>query len=138
MAGVAPHRRHNVCLRIVSVLDARIPRVATIRARTTPTLAERLEAVRQSHAIDVFHVLITELSRDSESQGTPERDGKFVSVHAVGEERLRVQRVRHVDALPPVSLDRAVYNVPHLGQRTYAIQNVRERHPGPFGDVCPS
>src|SRR5271155_15960 len=79
--------------------DPRIPRVATIRVSTAQTLAEPFEVVRQSQAIDVLHVLITELPRDSQADGASERHGKFVSVHAVSEKRLRVQRVRHVDAL---------------------------------------
>jgi hypothetical protein len=49
--------------------DTRIPCVATIRVCTPKTLAERFEVVRQSHAIDVFHVLITELPRDSQADG---------------------------------------------------------------------
>ena len=78
--------------------DARIPRVATIRVRTAQSLAEPFEVVRQSQAIDVFHVLVTELPRDPKAQGASKRHGKFVSVHAVGEKRLRVERAGHVDA----------------------------------------
>src|SRR5271169_975809 len=118
--------------------DARVPGVASIRVSAPQTLAERFEVVCQSQAIDIFHVLVTELPRDSQAQGAPERYGKFVSVHAVGKERLRVQGVRHVDALPPVRLDRAVYNVTRLRQRANTVQDVRERHPSPFGDVSPS
>ncbi len=72
---------HLLAGRVLS--DALIPRVATISASTAQTLAERFEVIRQSHAIDIFHVLIAQLPRDSQAQGTSERHRKFVSVHAV-------------------------------------------------------
>src|SRR5580693_7108044 len=118
--------------------DARIPRVANISVSTAQTLAERFEVVRQSQAIDVFHTFITKLARDSQADGASEGHGKFGAVHAVGEKGLRVQRVCHVDALPPVRLDRAVYNVTHLGQGSDTVEDVRELHASPFGDVSPS
>ncbi len=45
--------------------------------------------------------------------------------------------IRHVDALPPVRLDRTVDNVSHLRERPYQFQDVRKRNTRPFGHIRP-
>ena len=47
-------------------------------------------------------------------------------------------RIGHVDALPPIRLDRKVDDVARLRQDAGGVQHVGERRPGPLGDVRPA
>src|SRR3569833_118144 len=46
--------------------------------------------------------------------------------------------VAHVDAVPPAAFDREVDYVPGVGLCAGRFEHMRERHPGPLGDVRPS
>src|SRR5262249_54529138 len=87
---------------------------------------------------DVFEALVAELPGNAQAKWPAECDGKLTAVHTVGDQSLRVQCVGHVDALPPVGLDRTVDNVSDLGESPYEFKDVRERHTPPFGDIRPA
>src|SRR2546425_4151040 len=81
--------------------NAGVPGVACLSRRRAQTLAEVLQTVRHNQASDVFHALVAELTRHAQPERTTVPDRKIPAVHAVGEKRLRVQRVGHIDAAPP-------------------------------------
>src|ERR1051326_5017738 len=91
--------------------DAGVPGVAAFGSRRTQALAERLHAIGNREARDVFDALVPELPGNTKPQGSAEADGQLTAVHAMGDERLRVQRVGHIDAVPPVGLNRTVDNI---------------------------
>src|SRR5689334_3855314 len=49
-----------------------------------------------------------------------------------------MQPVCHVYAFPPVRLERPVNDITHLRHGSNCLENVRELHPLPLGDIRPS
>ena len=68
-------------------------------------LAKLSEVIGEGEAGDVLDALVAELARNAQAKRSAESDGKLTAVHTEGDESLRVQCVRHVDAVPPVGLD---------------------------------
>src|SRR5258708_36625663 len=91
------NRRTAVCRS-----DAGVPGVAALGSRRTQALAERFHAIGNGEARDVFDALVPELPGNTKPQRSTEADRQFTAVHAMGDKSLRVQRIRHVDACPPV------------------------------------
>src|ERR1039458_6804105 len=119
-------------------LDAGVPRVSTFWRRCAPALAEPFQAIAYGEAGDVFDALVAELPGNTQSKRSAEWDGQLTAVHTVGDESLRVHRIGHVDAFPPVGLNRTVDNVSGLRESPYNVQDVRERHAAPFGYIRPA
>src|SRR3954468_242291 len=92
--------------------DTGVPGVAAVtravplfgRRRGDP-LPRRFRVIGHGDAGDVLDAFVAELSGYAESKRAAEADGKRTAVHAVGDESLRMQRVGHVDAFPPVGLN---------------------------------
>ena len=97
--------------------DARVPCVPIFRAQGAgaQAFAKLLEVISDREAIDVFDVLVAELPGNPQPERSAEFDGKLGAIHAVGDESLRVQGIGHVNAVPPVGLNRAVNHVSGLG-----------------------
>ena len=106
--------------------DARVPCVPIFcpQLAGAQALAELLEVMSDREAVDVFDVLVAELSRNAHAQRPAEWHRQLAAVHTVADESLRVQRLSHVDAIPYLGLDRAVHNVPGLAQRPHQLQDV--------------
>ena len=49
-----------------------------------------------------------------------------------------MQRIGHVDALPPVVLDREVHEIARLRQESDGVQHLNQRRSDPLGDVRPA
>ena len=49
-----------------------------------------------------------------------------------------MQRVGHVDALPPVGLDGEVNDVARLRQESGGVQDLEQRRSNPLGDIRPA
>ena len=49
-----------------------------------------------------------------------------------------MQCIGHIDAFPPVGLDREVDNVSGLRVDSHEVQDVGERHADPLGDIRPA
>src|SRR5262249_2686207 len=122
----------------ITASNAGVPGVACLCRRRAQTLAEVLQTVRPNQGGEVFHALVAELTRPAQSERTAVSDGKVPAVHAVGEKRLRVQRVGHVDAAPPTWLDREVHDVSGFRTSPCEVQHVGKRHADPLGDERPS
>jgi hypothetical protein len=112
----------------------RVPRFCTSDPRAQ-TLAKLSEVIGEREAGDVLDVFVAELARNAQANRSAERHRKLTSVHTEGNESLRVQCVGHVDAVPPVGLDRTVDNVSNVGESAREVKDVREGHAAPFGDI---
>src|SRR5579871_73290 len=128
-AGEAPAPRDS---------DAGVPGVSALGSCRTQTFTKRFKRVRQGYAGDVFDALVSELAREAKAHWSAKGDGKIGTVHASSDQRLRMQRIGHVDALPPIGLNRAVNDVTNLRQCSDAIKNVGKRHSTPFSDIRPA
>jgi hypothetical protein len=132
-----PHYVRSCAARPCS-LDACVPCISTFRSRGAQAFAELFQAIRYGEVGDVFDALVPELSGDPEAKRSAECDGKLAAIHAVRDESLRVQCIGHVDAFPPVRLDRTVDNVSALGESPHNVQDLRERYTPPFGYIRPA
>ena len=99
--------------------DAGVPRVATFRRRRAQALAELVEFISQGEPGDVLDVLVAQLTGNAQAKRSAEGDGKLTAVHTDGQQSLWVQGIGHVDAVPPVGLERAVDNVSGLGESAH-------------------
>src|SRR5580704_8735070 len=98
--------------------DAGVPAFWRRRAQA---FAEPFEAIGYGQAGDVFDVLVAELPGNSQAKRSAERNGKLTAVHTEGQESLRMQGVSHIDAIPPVWLDRTVDNISGLGKSAHQV-----------------
>src|ERR1051326_9562240 len=80
--------------------DARIPRIPGIGIGSSQTFPEPLQVIGDREMVDIFDALVAELPGHTQPQRPSERHRQFSAVHAVRHERLRMQSIRHVDALP--------------------------------------
>src|ERR1051325_2508622 len=102
------------CKSSPALLGAGKPGVAAFGRRGAQTFAELFEVVGQREPRDVFHALVSELPGNAHAKRSAMSDRKLAAIHFVCQQRLRMQRIGHVDALPPVRLDRTVDDVTHL------------------------
>ena len=65
------------------------------------------------------------------------RERQLLSVHAVGEERLRMERVGHIDAFPKL-IEGKEDDVARPGIDPDQFEHVRQPDAGPFRDERPS
>ena len=119
-------------------LDACVPGIAGLGRRGAQTLSEVFERIGGCDVVDELHVLVAELAGDAQAKRAAEGDREVPVVHAPGEERLRVQGVGHVDAVPPAALDGVVDEVTRLRQDPGGVEHVDERGADPLGDVGPA
>src|SRR6478672_7939218 len=92
--------------------DPGVPGIAALRLRGTQSLAELLHAIRHRQPRDELQALVAQLPRDTQPQRTAIAHWNLTAVHPVSHHGLRMQSVRHIDAFPPVRLDREVDYVP--------------------------
>src|SRR5690242_10840030 len=98
----------------------------------------RLQLVRHRHPRDVLHALVPDLPRHPQPQRPAECDRQLAPVHPVSQQRLRMHRVRHVDAVDPIPLKRAVDYILRLRQRPRLLQRIRKRRSNPLRNVRPA
>src|SRR5215472_7736699 len=120
-----------------TLLCAGVPGVAAFGLGGAQAFAELFNVVGQGELGDVFQALVTELAGNAHAQWAAKSDRKFAAVYFVCEKSLRMERVGHVNAFPPVRLERAVDHVAHLRQGANPFEDVRKRNAGPFGDIGP-
>ena len=63
---------------------------------------------------------------------------KLATVHPQRKKSLRMQSISHVDAVPPTFFEGTVDDVSGLGESARKVQDVRERHTAPLGDIGPA
>src|SRR4030095_7725025 len=113
------------------------PGVTPFGVRATETLAELLDRVRQREPRQVLDALVAKLPRHSKTYCRAVVDRHRLAVHAVGEERLRMQRVGHVDAFPEL-IERKEHRIARAGRDADELEHVRQPHAGPLGDERPA
>src|SRR5439155_20119875 len=97
-----------------------------------------VQALASREPSKVLAALVTELAWKIQSKTSDQCDGKVTAMHTVSDESLRVQCIGHIDAFPPVGLNRTVDNVSRLGEDYHDIQDVRQGHADPFGYIRPA
>ncbi len=85
-----------------------------------------------------FHALVAELAGDPHAKRPAVAYWKFIAIHPIGEKSLRMRCIGHINAVPPVGLDREVDNVSGLREDSNNIQHVRERYSDPLGYIRPA
>src|ERR1019366_4011157 len=79
-------------------------------------LPNRFRLSLMARRSEVLNSLVAALAGNTQSKRSAEWDGQLTAVHTVGDESLRVHRIGHVDAFPPVGMNRTVDNVSGLGR----------------------
>src|ERR1700680_4685224 len=115
-----------------SLSDACIPGIARFWSRGAQTLAEPFQTVGDGQLGDEFHALVAELAGQSQAERAAVAYGKFTAIHPIGEKSLRMQCIGHIDAFPPVGIDREIDNVSGLWADPHDVQDVGERHADPL------
>src|SRR2546425_8852599 len=81
--------------------NSRIPGIAVRWRAGTQPVTDALGAVRHRHSGQILEILVSELTRYFQAERCAVIGGHLPPVHAVREQRLRMEGVRHVDAVPP-------------------------------------
>src|SRR5580692_8435880 len=105
--------------------DAGVPGVTTFRRRGAQPLAEMFQIISYSQARDVFHALVAKLAGNAQTKRPAVFYGKVAAIHSVGRQRLRMQCVGHVHAVPPAALDGGVDHIPGLRENPDGFQDAR-------------
>src|SRR5581483_7354745 len=115
-----------------------VPGISTFGGNGAQALAELLYIVGDNQAVEELHALIAKLPRKFHTQWTAAAYWQIIPVYSEGEKCLRMERIGHIHAFPPVGFDRKIENI--LGLRVCAdeVQNVGKRDAVPLGDVGPS
>src|SRR6266853_1096054 len=80
--------------------DARVPRIPAFGCCRSAALTESLQVIRDCQAAHVFEALVAELARHAHPERTTECHGQIAVIHSVGHQRLRMQGLGHIDAVP--------------------------------------
>src|SRR5438876_12216755 len=90
--GGGPREEHGL-------LYSCVPLVALILPITALPARDLVEALHELDAHHVLRVLVPELALDAKAYGCAVRDRQWLVVELVGEERLRMKSIVHIDAL---------------------------------------
>src|SRR5215510_10774803 len=95
----------------------------------------------------IFGVFPTKVTRDANTDGSAIVGGQGLIIHAVSEQCLRMKSVSHIDAFKQPAHNCSVLigirkwledDVSRLRTRSGKIQNSRQPHAGPFGNIGPT
>src|SRR5208282_1110580 len=123
---------------VQGVSDAGVPGVAILASHRATAITEPFQAVCDRQASDEFYVLVADLPREPQAKRSTVGHRKVATIHAVTEKCLRMQSIGHIDAVPGVGFHRDIHDVSGLWVDPHEIQDVRERHANPLGDVRPA
>src|ERR1043166_2830279 len=79
--------------------DSRVPSPALCG---DAVLASVVEDVLHDDALEIFPALVADLGFHPQAQRRAVPDQKIPAIHSIGEQRLRMQRIEHVDAVDRV------------------------------------
>src|SRR5580765_4668493 len=79
--------------------DAGVPLVAVVFPITALPARDLVEALHELDAQHVLRVLVTELALDAQADRRAVRDRQPLVVELIGQDRLRMEGIVHVDAL---------------------------------------
>src|ERR1700747_3431754 len=121
-----------------SMSDAGVPGIAYFWSCGAQTLAEPFQTVGDCHVGDKFHALVPALTGQTQATRPAVAHRKFVAIQSISYKSLRMQCIGHIDAFPPVGINREVDNVSGLRLDPYELQDVRERHARPLRNIRPA
>src|SRR5215471_5207085 len=87
------------CRRLTTDSNPRVPRPAILNVSS---LASVIKLVCYNDARQVLHALVAELPFYTQAHGRAVWDGEIAAVHAVGQNGLRVKRIKQINAVHPV------------------------------------
>src|SRR5262245_3765737 len=97
-ASKSPTTRHPERL---LPLNAGVPGIAVFRALGSFPLAPLFCRIRDSNHRKILQLLIAELSLNAQANRCAVRNRKVLAVHSVGQKRLRMPGVGHIQTVPP-------------------------------------
>src|SRR2546421_156615 len=89
----------------IATLNACIPGISALRRRRSQPLTEVLHRVGYRDRVDKLQALVAKLPWQTKTQWSAKPNRQIVIVHAISKQCLRMHRIGHVDALPPVAVD---------------------------------
>src|SRR5262245_30553612 len=101
--------------------DPCVPGVTVLHGEGAIPVSNIFEAVGYRDLCEIFEVLVAELSFHAQANRGAMRDGKVAAVHSVSEQGLWMQRVRHVEAVPPV-VDGVKHHIPGFGPNACGLK----------------
>src|SRR6267143_4482445 len=136
--GTIPNARHPFATEMrhspeTNLSDAGVPGIASFWRRGAQTLAEPFQTVGDRQVGDAFHALVAELTGEPHAKRPAVAYGKFLVIHPIREKSLWMHYIGHIDAFPPIGVDREVDNISGLWVDPQAIQNVGKRYANPLG-----
>src|SRR2546425_9875889 len=125
--------------RNMGVSDASVPGAAA--------LSVMVPAVCDDDSREIFGIFPAHLTPETKAEGSAKVGGQGLTIHAISEQRLRMQSVCHVVGLPqwahkcPALIGIRKWledDVSRLRTRSRKIQHRRQPHPGPFCHIIPA
>src|SRR5215469_12744093 len=86
----------------------------------------------------MLYILVPELPGHAHAHRSAVTYGKLLAVHAVGKEGLWMERVGHVNTVPPCFIEGIIDHVLCLGPDSHKVQNRGKLHSYPFRDERPA
>jgi hypothetical protein len=111
--------------------DPAVPGKALVRRARPLARPDVLNRVRDGDVSQVPLTLETKLAGNAHSKGSAVSSGKFLAIHEIRQQGLRVPRVKHVEAVK-LLVQRKEDNVLRLREHSDEIQNVDKGHAGPL------
>src|SRR5262249_20138952 len=102
----------------VAIVNARwglansgVPGITGLWASGSQPFTEWLGVVSHGQPRDVLHALVSKLTGHAQAKRSAVPRRKLCAVHSVSDESLWMQRVVHIDAVPPKRLDGGVHHI---------------------------
>src|SRR3989442_15478567 len=120
-------------------LNASVPRAAAFSVM--------VPAVCDDDSREIFGIFPAHLAPETKAEGSAKVGGQGLAIHAISEQRLRMESVCHVVGLPqcahkcPALIGIRKWleeDVSGLRPRSGKTQHRRQPHPGPFGNIGPT
>src|SRR5262249_23991404 len=108
-------------------LNTGIPRIAVFGSLRALSFTPVFCSVGHGEGRNIFQVLVTNLTFDTQTDGRAVWNREFLTVHAVSEQRLGMKRIRQIEAVPP-SVNSVQKNQPGLRKNTCGIRVTPRRY----------
>src|SRR5437773_250041 len=114
---------------------------------STAAFSVMVPAVCHDDSREIFGIFPAHLAPETKAEGSAKVGGQGFTIHAISEQRLRMESVCHVVGFPQCAhkcpaligiRKRLEDDVSRLRTRSGKIQHGRQPHAGPFGNVGPA
>src|SRR6266540_1365978 len=79
-----------------------VPRVTELRGRRADALADPVETLDDRDTGEEFDALVAKLAGDPQPERRAVIDRQLFSIHAIRQQRLRMQGIAHIKTVPPL------------------------------------